>query len=72
MNPYGAVLAITKNYLGPAAESFLSRQCQLLKFEATQITKDHCKDLAAAVEIAACRFIERAKAEDMAKRIAAL
>jgi hypothetical protein len=73
MTPYDSVLAITKAYLGPAAESFLSRQCQIgLKVEAAQITKAHLKALAHTVEVGACRFIDRPKAEDMAKRIAAL
>jgi hypothetical protein len=67
------LLAITKFYLGPAAEPFLSRQCQLvLRIEATQITKAQFKDLAYAVEVAARRFLERVPAEEMAKRIAAL
>jgi len=73
MTPYDSVLAIAKTYLGPAAESFLSRQCQVgLKTEAAKITKAQYKDLAHTVEVAACRFIDRAKAEDMAKRIAGL
>jgi hypothetical protein len=68
MTPYESVLAVAKTYMGPAAESFLARQCQVgLQIDATTITKAHFK-----VEVAACRFIERSKAEDMAKRIAAL
>jgi hypothetical protein len=73
MTPYDSVLTIAKNYLGPAAESFLARQCQVgLQIEASKITNAHLKSLAATVEVAACRFIDRTKAEDMAKRIAAL
>jgi hypothetical protein len=73
MRPYDALLAVAKFYLGPAAESFLARQCQLvLKIEAPKITKAHFKDLAFAVEVAAVRFLDRVKAEEMAKRIAAL
>jgi hypothetical protein len=73
MTPYESVLVVAKNYLGPAAESFLSRQCKLsLRIEAAQITKAHFKEFASHVEVAACRFIDRSKAEDMAKRIAAL
>jgi hypothetical protein len=73
MTPYDSVLDIAKTYLGPAAEFFLARQCQVgLKMEAAKITKAHFKDLASTVEVAACRFIDRSKAEDMAKRIAAL
>jgi hypothetical protein len=73
MRPYDALLALTKIYLGPAAESFLGRQCQLaLKIEAPKITKAQFKDLAYVVEVAACRFLDRGKAEEMSKRIAAL
>lgn len=73
MTPYDSVLAIAKVFLGPAAESFLSKQCQVaLKTEPAKITKAHIQDLAMSVEIAACRFIDRAKAESMAKQILAL
>jgi hypothetical protein len=73
MKPYESVLAIAKTYLGPAAESFLKRQLQVgMQLEAAQLTKAHFKELAKWLEVAACRFIERAKAEEMAKRIAIL
>ena len=59
--------------MGPAAESFLARQCQLaLKTDAASITPPHFKELGSWVEVAACRFIEQAKALEMGKRIAAL
>jgi hypothetical protein len=73
VKPYDRVLAITKHYLGPAAESFLARQCQLaLKTDAVSITPPHFKELGSWVEVAACRFIEQAKALELGKRIAAL
>jgi acetyl-CoA carboxylase alpha subunit len=73
MSAYDSVLAVAKTYMGPAAESFLSRQCQVgLKTEAANLTKAQFKDLAAWVEVSACRFIDRPKAEEMSKRIAAL
>jgi hypothetical protein len=73
MTPYDSVLEIAKTYLGPAADSFLARQCKVaLGMEPAQVTKAHFKDLASSAEVAACRFIDRAKAEDMAKRIAKL
>jgi hypothetical protein len=73
MSAYDSVLAVTKTYLGPAAESFLMRQCQVgIGTEATKITPAQFKALAAWVEVAACRFIERPKAEEMSKRIAKL
>ncbi len=73
MTHYDSVLAIAKVFLGPAAESFLLKQCQVaLKTEPAKMTKAHIKDLAMSVEVAACRFIDRAKAESMAKKILAL
>jgi hypothetical protein len=73
MSAYTDVLAVTKVYMGPAAESFLSRQCQVgLKTDAANLVKTQFKDLAAWVEVSACRFIDQKKAEEMAKRIAAL
>lgn len=73
MKPYERVLAIAKFYLGPAAESFLARQSQLaLKIDAAAITASHFKVFGAWAEVAACRFIEPAKALEMGKRIAAL
>ncbi len=73
MKPYDRVLAIAKLYLGPAAESFIARQCKLaLRVEALTITPAHFKELGAQVEVGACRLIERPKAEEMARRIAAL
>jgi hypothetical protein len=73
MSAYDSVLAVAKVYLGPAAESFVSRQCQVgLKTDAVNLTAAQFKDLASWVEVAACRFLDRQKAEEMSKRIAAL
>jgi hypothetical protein len=73
MNPYDRVLAIAKTFLGPAAESFLTRQCKVaLDIEAAKLTPSHFKDLAIWVEVSACRFIEQDKALEMARRIGAL
>jgi hypothetical protein len=73
VKPYDRVLAVSKHYLGPAAESFLARHCQLaLKIEAAALTSGHFKALGSWVEVSACRFIEPAKALEMGNRIAAL
>ena len=73
MRPYDRVLAIAKFYLGPAAESFLERQCKMhLKIDATSLTVAHFKALASCAEIAASRFIETDKAVAMAKRMSVL
>jgi hypothetical protein len=71
MTPYDSVLAIAKVFLGPAAESFMLNQFQVA-LKPAKMTKAHIKDLAMSVEVAACRFIDRAKAESMAKKILAL
>ena len=73
MKPYDRILDIARHYLGPAAESFLTRQCQVgLKKDAASITAGDFKALGAWVEVAACRFIEPGKALEMAKRIGLL
>ena len=73
MSPYDRILAVAKFYLGPAAESFLERQCKThLKIDATSLTVAHFMALASCAEIAACRFIETDKAAAMAKRISML
>jgi hypothetical protein len=73
VKPYDRVLAIAKYYLGPAAESFLTRQCLVgLNKDAAKITAGDFKALGAWVEVAACRFIEIPKAQQMGNRIAVL
>jgi len=73
MTIYESVLAIAKTYMGPAADSFVTRQCQVaLQTTPTQLTSADCKPLAHAIEVAACRFIERTQAEAMAGKIAKL
>jgi hypothetical protein len=73
VKPYDRVLSIVKHYLGPAAEAFLARQCQVaLKREASAISSADFKALGSWVEVSACRFIESPKALEMGKRIASL
>jgi len=73
MTPYESVVDVAKTFMGPAAESFMARQCQVgLGKSPAEITKAHFKDLAKWTETAACRFIDQPKAVDMAKRIASL
>ena len=67
------VLAISKPYLGPAAEAFLGRQCKLfLKIEMAALTSANLKELAGCVEVGGRAIMEPAKATELAKKIAAL
>ena len=66
------ILALSKPYLGPAAESFLSRQCKgHLNIEMDAITSAQLKDLAMWVERSGSLIMEPAKAAELAKKIAA-
>jgi hypothetical protein len=65
------VVTISKPFLGPATESFLSRQCKShLKIELNELNTTHLKDLAKWVEIGAGLLMEPSKASDLAKKIA--
>jgi hypothetical protein len=67
------VLDMSKSYLGPAAESFLSRQCRgHLKIELTALTSANLKELATWVEVGAGLVMDQAKAVELAKKIAAV
>jgi hypothetical protein len=67
------VLAVSKPYLGPAAESFLVRQCKLfLKIELAALAPGNLKELASCCEVGGRAIMEPAKATELAKKIAAL
>lgn len=67
------VLALSKPYLGPATESFLTRQCKLfLKVEMATLSPANLKELANCCELAGRAIMEPAKATELAKKIAAL
>jgi hypothetical protein len=71
MSVYDDVTAVSKHFLGPAAEQFIARQCQLhLKIEAPLLNKSHLAELAKAVEVAGLRYMEAAKTQLLAQRIA--
>ena len=64
------VLALSKPYLGPAAESFLSRQCRgHLNIEMTALAPANLKDLATWVERSGTLIMDAAKAAELAKKI---
>jgi hypothetical protein len=64
------ILDISKVYLGPAAESFLSRQCKShLKTDLSAVTREQIKDLSKWVEVGAGLIMDAAKAAVLARRI---
>ena len=66
------VIATSKPYLGPAAESFISRQCKAhLKVELIDLSSAHLKDLAKWVELGAGLIMDQTKAVELAKKISA-
>ena len=71
MSVYQDVTTVSKNFLGPAAEMFIARQCQLhLKIEPPMLNKSHLAELARAVEVAGVRYMEAAKSKELAQQIA--
>jgi hypothetical protein len=67
------VLALSKTYLGPAAESFIAKQCKThLKIEAANLTSAHLKDLSSWIFISGATLMDRAKALELSKKVAAL
>lgn len=73
MSVYDSVLSTSKPYLGPAAEQFIARQCQLhLKIDAAALTKTHLPELARWVEVAGMRFMDESKSKELAGRVSRL
>ncbi len=71
MSVYQDVTAISKTFLGPAAEQFIARQCKLhLKIEPPLLNKSHLTELAKAIEVAGVRYMEAAKSHELAQLIA--
>lgn len=71
MSVYEDVTTVSKTFPGPAAEQFIARQCQLhLKIESPMLNKSHLAELAKAAEVAGVRYMEAAKSQELAQRIA--
>lgn len=71
MSLYQDITTLTKPYLGPAAEQFIAKQCQTyLNIDPASLTKAHLKDLAMWVDTAGRRFMEGAKCQELAAKIA--
>jgi hypothetical protein len=70
---YENIIKIAKPYLGPAAESFIARQCKShLRIEPTALSKSDVKELAKWVGIGAGLIMDGAKAGELSGKIAAL
>ncbi len=73
MSLYETVVNTGKPYLGPAAESFIARQCKShLKIDPAALSRPHLKELAKWMEIGGGLIMDSAKAAEMAKKILAL
>lgn len=67
------ILEVSKPYLGPAAESFLARQCKShLNIEMSALGPTNMKDLAKWVEQSGALIMDGPKAAELAKKIAAM
>jgi len=71
MSVYQDVTTVSKTFLGPAAEQFIARQCQLhLKIEPAALSKAHLSALSRHVEVAGIRYMDEAKSKELARKIA--
>ena len=73
MNPLGEqVLLVAKQYLGPAAQQFLSKELRALDCTADSITAAHLQGLAERSRIAARRIMDDERASEFGLRVAGL
>ena len=69
MNPLGEqVLLVTKQYLGPAAQQFLSKELRALECTADTITPWHLAALSERARTSAERFMDSERASEFAAR----
>jgi hypothetical protein len=70
---YEKVVATSKNYLGPATESFLSRQCKShLKKQPDELMTSDLEALAMWIEIGAGLVMDKGKATELAGKVRVL
>jgi tetratricopeptide (TPR) repeat protein len=73
MNPLGEqVLLVAKQYLGPAAQQFLSKELRALDCTADTITASHLTALSDRARISAERIMDPDRAGEFAARVAGL
>lgn len=73
MNPLGEqVLVVAKEYLGPAAQQFLSRELRAIECTADTITPGHLPALSDRARRAASRIMDAERADEFGLRLASL
>jgi len=72
LSVYDKVLDISKQYLGPAAEKFIQRQCKHIKIEPATLTATHLEQLAWSSKNAAGLYMDESKAAELAQKIMSL
>ena len=73
MNPLGEqVLQVAKQYLGPAAQQFLSKELRVLQCTADTITAQHLPQLAERAKVSALRIMDAERAGEFAVSVAGL
>jgi hypothetical protein len=73
MTLYEQVLNVSKTYLGPAAEQFISRQCQAhLNKSASDLANADLTALAKWMEIGAGLLMDPTKAKELAVKVKGL
>jgi len=68
----GQVLQVAKEYLGPAAQQFLSKELRALECTADTITAWHLPALSERARVAASRIMDGARASEFGDRVAGL
>jgi len=68
----GQVLHVAKEYLGPAAQQFLSKELRALECTADTITPWHLPALSERARIAAARIMDGTRASEFGDRVAGL
>ncbi|HEV2249435.1 MAG TPA: hypothetical protein VGT60_02890 [Candidatus Limnocylindria bacterium] len=73
MNPLGEqVLVVAKEYLGPAAPQFLTKELRALECTADTVTPWHLPALSERARVAASRIMEAERADEFGLRVAGL
>lgn len=73
MNPLGEqVLLVAKQYLGPAAPQFLTKELRALACDADTITEGHLPALSERARLAASRIMDADRAGEFGDRVAGL
>jgi len=71
MSLYQEITKISAPYLGPAAESFIGKQCKLfLKIEPESLAKHHLGELAKWIEVGGTRYMDEARTKELAAKVA--